>query len=201
LLNYFYENDIAMIAKIKGNVEYLRDSYVVVDVSGIGYKIFLSAYSFGKIAGQKYVDLFIHTYVREDILALYGFFTLEELEMFELLISISGIGPKAAMGILSIADPKTIQTAILNEDPSILTKVSGVGKKTAERVILELKNKIPDISAGEKREAVADNDAIDALLAMGYSITEAREALKLVPTDVQDVGERVKRALKSLGRK
>lgn len=190
-----------MIAKIKGNVEYLRDSYAVVDVSGIGYKIFLSAYSSGKIAGQKYIDLFIHTYVREDILALYGFFTLEELEMFELLLSISGIGPKAAMGILSIADPKTIQTAILNEDPSILTKVSGVGKKTAERVILELKNKIPDISAGEKREAVADNDALDALLAMGYSISEAREALKLVPTDVQDVGERVKRALKSLGRK
>jgi Holliday junction DNA helicase RuvA len=172
-----------------------------VDVNGIGYKIFLSAYSFGKIAGQKTVDLFTHTYVREDILALYGFFTPEELEMFELLISISGIGPKAAMGILSIADPRTIQTAILNEDPSILTKVSGVGKKTAERVILELKNKIPDISASEKREAVVDNDAMDALLVMGYSVTEARESLKLVPADVQDVGERVKRALKSLGRK
>jgi Holliday junction DNA helicase RuvA len=146
-------------------------------------------------------DMHIHTYVREDTFALYGFLSLEELEMFELLISISGIGPKAATGILSIATPKTIKTAILNEDPSILTKVSGIGKKTAERVILELKNKVADMSVGEKEDVVIDSDAIEALVGMGYNIAEARDALKLVPTDVKDVGARIRQALKNLGKR
>ncbi|MFZ2975938.1 MAG: Holliday junction branch migration protein RuvA [Candidatus Moraniibacteriota bacterium] len=190
-----------MIAKLTGKIEYLKNNYAVVDVNSIGYKVFLSAYTFGKVAGMPEVSLFIHTYVREDALALYGFLTNEELEMFELLISISGIGPKAGMGILSIATPKTIKTAILNEDPSILTKVSGIGKKTAERVILELRNKVADMTIGEKEEATIDSDAIEALLTMGYSVTEARDALKVVPLDVKDVGQRVKMALKNLGKK
>jgi holliday junction DNA helicase RuvA len=191
-----------MIAKIKGKIDFLKDSYAVVDVNGVGYKVFVTPFTQGKISGvEGDVELYIHTYVREDILALYGFLSLAELEMFELLISISGIGPKAAIGILTIAEPKTIRTAILNNDPSILTKVSGVGKKTAERVILELKNKIADLPESQRKEAMADNDAIEALTTMGYSVTEAREALKIVPPSITDVGERIKTALKSLGRK
>ncbi len=190
-----------MIAKLRGKIEYLRNNYAVVDVGGVGYKVFVSTFTMGKVASAKEVDFFIHTYVREDILALYGFPTLAELEMFELLLSVSGIGPKAAMGILSIADPKTVRAAIINEDPSILTKVSGVGKRTAERVIVELKNKVADLTVGEKEEAVADSDSIEALTTMGYSITEAREALKGVSKEVKDVGERVKMALKNLGKK
>jgi len=190
-----------MFAKLKGKIEYIKDSYVVVDVNGVGYKVFSTPYVMGKIAGQSDVDFFIHTYVREDILALYGFLTLEDLEMFELLISISGIGPKAAMGILTIADVKTIRTAILNEDPSVLTKVSGVGKKTAERVILELRNKISGLSEGEKSDVMADSDALEALTSMGYSVFESREALKMVSLEIKDVSERVKLALKNLGKK
>jgi holliday junction DNA helicase RuvA len=190
-----------MIAKLKGKIEYLRDNYAVVDVNNVGYKVFLSAYTFGKVAGTEQVDLFIHTYVREDTLALYGFLAAEELEMFEMLISISGIGPKASLGILSIATPKTIRTAILNEDPSILTRVSGIGKKTAERVILELKNKVADMPEHEKVGAVSDMDAIEALVSMGYNVSEARESLKLVPKEVKDIGARVKIALKNLGKK
>jgi holliday junction DNA helicase RuvA len=190
-----------MIAKIKGKIEYLKDNYVVVDVQGVGYKIFLTVYTFGKIVGQENADLFIHTHVREDAIDLYGFLTMEELEMFELLISISGVGPKSGLGILTVATPKTIRTAILNEDPAILTKVSGVGKKTAERVILELRNKIADMSESEKEGATGDMDAIEALTSMGYSVTEARDALKLVPVDVKDIGQRVGAALKSLGKK
>jgi Holliday junction DNA helicase RuvA len=190
-----------MIAKLTGKIEYLKNNYAVMDVSGVGYKVSLSNYTFGKVAGTVEVSLFIHTYVREDTLALYGFLAEDELEMFELLISISGIGPKAAMGILSIATPKTIKTAILNEDPSILTKVSGIGKKTAERVILELQNKVADMTTGEKEEATIDSDAIEALLTMGYSVSEARDALKSVPLDVKDVGARVKMALRNLGKK
>ena len=190
-----------MIAKIKGKLEYLKDNYAVVDVSGVGYKIHLTAYAFGKLAGQEQVELFVHTHVREDAIDLYGFLTREELDMFELLISITGVGPKSGLGILTVATPKTIKTAILNEDSSILTKVSGVGKKTAERVILELKNKIADMPESEKAGTVSDADAIEALTSMGYTITEARDALKLVPPDVKDVGQRVKAALKNLGRK
>lgn len=190
-----------MIAKLKGKIEYLKDNYVVIDVNNVGYKVYLSVYTFGKVSAMKEVELFIHTYVREDTLALYGFLSLEEKEMFELLISISGIGPKASMGILSIATPKTIRTAILNEDPSILTKVSGIGKKTAERVILELKNKVADMTVGEKEEVTIDVDAVEALVGMGYTIIEARDALKAVPKDVKDVGARIKQALKNLGKK
>ncbi len=190
-----------MIAKLKGKIEYLKNNYAVVDVSGVGYKVYLSAYTFGKIAGMSEVNLFIYTYVREDTLALYGFLNQEELEMFELLISISGIGPKAGMGILSIATPKTIQAAILNEDSSILTKVSGIGKKTAERVILELRNKVADLSTSEKDEVSVDADVLEALISMGYTITEARDALKAVPKDVKDVSARVKEAMRNLGNK
>lgn len=179
----------------------MHDGYAVIDINGVGYKVFLTNFTLGKIAGEKEIELFIHTHVREDILALYGFLTLKELEMFELLLSVSGVGPRAAIGILSIADPKTIRTAIVNEDPTLLTKVSGVGKRTAERVIVELKNKIAGLSVSEKEEVVADSDALEALTAMGYSVTEAREALKNVAKEVKDVGERVKMALKNLGKK
>lgn len=188
-----------MIAKIRGTIEYAKDKFVVVDVNGIGYKVFLTTYTLGKIAGAEQVDFFIHTSIREDAMDLYGFLTLDELDMFELLISISGIGPKAGLGILSIATPKTIKTAILNEDSSILTKVSGVGKKTAERVILELRNKVADMPESEKDGTVSDSDAIEALVSMGYSVAEARDALKLVPKDVSDIGQRVSAALRSLG--
>jgi holliday junction DNA helicase RuvA len=189
-----------MIAKIKGKIAYLRDHYAVVDVAGVGYKIFITDFAMGKMAGLEEVELFTYTHVREDILALYGFLTLDELEMFELLISISGIGPKAGLGILTIADPKTIRTAIVTEDSSILTRVSGVGKKTAERVILELKNKIAELPGDDQGMARADSEAIEALVSLGYSGAQAREALKTVPESVKDVSERVRTALKGLGK-
>lgn len=190
-----------MIAKISGKIQFIKNSYVVVDVGGIGYKVFVTNYTLGKIAGMKEVEFYVYTYVREDTLALYGFLKNEELEMFELLISISGIGPKAALGILTVADPKTIRVAILNEDAAILTKVSGVGKKTAERVIMELKNKVIDLPENEKEKTVSDNNVIEALLSMGYSINEARNALKLVPQEIKNIEQKLKLALKNLGKK
>lgn len=189
-----------MIAKIKGKIAFMRDHYAVVDVNGIGYKIFVTDFAMGKIAGMEEIELFTHTYVREDALSLYGFLTLDELEMFELLISISGIGPKAAIGILTIAEPKTIRTAIITGDSSILTRVSGVGKKTAERVILELSSKIAELPGEDQSLARADSEAIEALASLGYSVSQAREALKDVPESMKDVSERVRAALKSLGK-
>lgn len=190
-----------MIGKIRGKIESIKESYVIIDVHDIGYKVQMNSYSLAKIAGKETVELFIYTHVREDVLALYGFATEDEQEMFELLISISGIGPKAASSILAIASPKTIKAAIVNEDPSILTKVSGIGKKTAGRVILELKNKVGTISQDDQDETTGDSNAIEALMAMGYSAYEAREALKVVPADVQDIGKRVGMALRNIGKK
>jgi Holliday junction DNA helicase RuvA len=190
-----------MIAKIKGKISFIKAGYAVVDVNGVGYKIFSTDWTLGKIAGTGEVDLHTHTYVREDSLSLYGFLTLAELEMFEHLISISGIGPKAGLGILTIADPATIRAAITTEDSSILTRVSGVGKKTAERVILELKNKIADLPAGEETAIIAESEVLEALTSLGYAASQAREALKLVSKDIVGVSQRVREALKILGNK
>lgn len=188
-----------MIAKLTGKIEFSRYNWIIVDVNGVGYKVFLTDFTLGKIAGLEEGSFFVYTYVREDILALYGFISFEEKEMFELLISISGIGPKAALGILSIADPISIKTAILNNDSSILTKVSGVGKKTAERVILELQNKVADMPIGEKDKVVADTETMEALIAMGYSVFQAREALKSIPSEIKSIEEKIKFALKKMG--
>ncbi|HPX94639.1 MAG TPA: Holliday junction branch migration protein RuvA [Candidatus Moranbacteria bacterium] len=190
-----------MIAKLKGKISFFHGNYVVIDVNDVGYKVQVTAHTLGRIASSSEVELYTHTYVREDTLSLFGFLELEEFDMFELLISISGIGPKAALGILSIADPKMIRAAVLSEDPSILTRVSGVGKKIAQRVILELKNKVSDLTANQKEKASADSEAFEALASLGYSVSECREMLKEVPSHVSDVGDRVKFALKSSGKK
>jgi Holliday junction DNA helicase RuvA len=190
-----------MIAQIEGKIAGIKGNSVILMVGGIGYQIALSAYTLGKVAGQDQVLFHIHTHVREDILALYGFLSEEELLMFELLISISGIGPKVALSILSIADVKTIRTAVVNKDPSILTRVSGVGKKTAERVIIELQNKVESVGIEDQESALAGQDAIEALTSLGYSVTEAREALKLVSPEIKDVSSRVRQALRNLGKK
>ena len=189
-----------MIEKITGVIAYARSGYAVVDVNGVGYKVFTTNYTLGRIAGASSVSFFVHTHVREDALTLFGFLSLEELDMFELLLSVSGIGPKVAVSILNIATPVTIKTAVINEDASILTKVSGIGKKTAERIIVDLKNKVADLPTNVKAQAVGDSDALEALVGMGYTVTEAREALKAVPKDITDLGARVKQALKNLAR-
>lgn len=190
-----------MFAQITGKISGIRGGNVIMDVNGIGYKVSVSAYTLGKVAGSEEALFHIHTHVREDQFALYGFLSEDELDMFELLITISGIGPKAALGILSIADPDTIRTAIINKDPSVLTQVSGVGKKTAERVIVELQNKVSAPSGQAASRTTPDHEALQALLSLGYSVTEGREALKMVSPEVDDIGERIRAALKLLGKK
>jgi len=188
-----------MIGFIEGKIEYSTDRYAMVDVNGVGYKIYISANIFKKLpkVGEK-VKLYTHLHVREDIMDLYGFLDKKELEFFELLISISGIGPKGATNILNVASVETLKKAIANEESSILTKVSGIGKKTAEKIILELKNKVDGEFLGE--QSGADGEAIDALVSLGYRLHEAREALKKVSDDKKDVGDKVKAALKLLGK-
>lgn len=190
-----------MIRALKGTLGSIHPNHAIIFVGGVGYQVYASPYTLGKLAGQSEVSLHIHTHVREDQFNLFGFMTEDELSMFELLISVSGIGPKVAIGILAIAEPKTIRTAILHKDPSILTRVSGVGKKTAEKVIVELQNKVTSADVTDQAGALAEQESIEALTALGYSVSEAREALKNIPGDVTSVGERLKLALKSLGKK
>lgn len=187
-----------MIGKLFGKIDQVRGNTAIVNVNGVGYRVFMTEVTLGKIVALEEVELFIHTHVREDSLALYGFITQGELEMFELLIGVSGIGPKAGLGLLTIASPNAIKTAIIHDDPSILTKVSGVGKKTAERVILELQNKIDNLSVEDQQTAQSDQEVIEALVSMGYSVSEAREAAKLASKESSDLSEKIKIALKAM---
>lgn len=190
-----------MIALLTGKVVGLKGSSVVLDVHGVGYRVMVSTYALGKLAGQDEVTLHIHTHVREDQFSLFGFLEEDELNVFELLISVSGVGPKMALGILSIADTNTIRAAVVERDPTILTRISGVGKKTAEKIIVELQNKVTAAEVTGRASISADQDAIEGLMALGYSASQARESLKDIPSDITTPGERIRYALKSLGKK
>lgn len=189
-----------MIGYLKGQIIAQHDDALIVDVQGVGYRVLVSAYTFGKVAGAGDIELNVYTHVREQEITLYGFLEHEEMEIFKLLISVSGIGPKAALSILSMSDVASIKQAIVNKDITILTKVSGIGKKTAEKVVIELQNKVSISPQEAIQNGPTDSDAIDALCSMGYSVTEARDALCGVPKDVESVGDRVRAALKNMGK-
>jgi len=189
-----------MIGKLKGVVDFKGNDFIIVDVRGVGYRVWLNEVTKEKVNGiGERVELFIHTNVKEDHIHLYGFLTEEELKMFELLLSISGVGPKAGLAILTIASVEAIREAIANNNPTILTQVSGIGKKTAERICLELQNKVGDLPAGESNQTEIKQRALEALMAMGYSVAEAREALRAVPQEITDEAEVIKLALRKVG--
>ncbi len=193
-----------MISFLSGKILNKGQGYIIVEVNNVGYRIFVNPVMYSELDIGQRIELYTHQYVREDSLDLYGFRNLPELEMFELLLSISGIGPKSALGVLSITNITDLKETIIQGDPSLLTKVSGIGRKTAERVILELREKIHDkVDSGQQiagRRARTSGDEIDALMALGYSMSQAREALQKVNIDIKDSGERIKEALKKLGK-
>lgn len=182
-----------MIGYLKGKIVEQDLKSVILDVSGVGYRIYTNI---SNLQTKGEVELWTHLAVRENALDLYGFTTKEELNFFELLITVSGIGPKSALGILSVATLKNLKHAIKNGDTGHLTKVSGIGKKNAEKIVLELKERLDDFETGGVTIS-GDVDAIEALKALGYSEREAREALKKV-TESKDTGDKVKKALKLL---
>ena len=190
-----------MISYIEGKIIFRGEKFIIIKTSGIGFKVFVLP---DLNLENDEIKLFTYLNVKEDALTLYGFLDYKELELFELLISISGIGPKAGLGILSLADTETIKVAIVKNDASVLTRVSGIGKKTAERVILELKNKILISDIGDledkSKEISEHSDAIDALISLGYNAGEAKNALSRISPEVKDVGERVRMALREMGK-
>ena len=193
-----------MIGSIRGKIILRTEKFLIVETGGVGYKINVSpdTLSKAKKAGDE-IFIFIHTHVREDTLDLYGFLDWEELEFFEMLINVSGIGPKGALGVLGIAPVDTLKKAIASGDTSYLTRVSGIGRNTAEKIVLELKEKMAGkgISTMEAPELKEEADALDALIQLGYSQREAREALQKVPKEITGTEKRLKEVLKMLGKK
>lgn len=186
-----------MIGSIKGIIVLKTDKFLIVEAGGVGYKISVSpdALSKAQKVGEE-IFLWVHTHVREDSFDLYGFLDYPELEFFQMLIGVSGIGPRSGLAILGIASIETLRKAISTGDTSYLTKISGIGKKTAERIVIDLRDKMgaPDIGTSLQGEL----DALEALKSLGYSQNDAREALKKVTQD-GDTNTKIRQALKMLG--
>lgn len=183
-----------MIAFLHGTIRFRESRAVIVDVNGVGYRVFVSRALLKRREGEP-VDVFTHHHVTSDAADLYGFATSDELGLFQSLLKVSGVGPKSALAILSDIPAAQVRTAIINSDPAPFTRVTGVGKKTAERIILELSGTLVQhgITAGD--------DALDALERLGYTRREATEALKSVGNEVADVRERIRSALRALNKK
>ncbi len=192
----------AMIYSVSGKIMIKNASTLIVSAGGFGLKIIAGERTI-KIAGPEGADimLFTHFHVREDAMDLYGFLAEDELTFFELLISVSGVGPKSALSILDIASLDDLAAAIKEGRPDLMTRASGIGRKTAERIIVELRTKVQSVRSGavvEKMEA--DADLIEALSNLGYRREEARAALQKVEESVVGVEGRLKAALKLLSR-
>jgi len=190
-----------MIGSIRGKITLKTEKFLLVEANGIGYKVNISPDTLSKVQKDAEIFLFIHTHVREDILDLYGFLERQELEFFEMLINVSGIGPKGALAILSVASIETLKKAISTGDIGYLTKISGIGKKTAEKIVIELRDKVASDASEKGGGSLRDElDALEALKSLGYSQNEAREALKKVKSDA-DTNTKIREALKILGGK
>jgi Holliday junction DNA helicase RuvA len=191
------EYDTGMIGHLKGNILAQDLKSIILDVAGVGYKVFTNTSTLPTGKTQT-LELWTYLAVRETALDLYGFATQEELHFFELLMTVSGIGPKSAMGILSIATIPNLRHAITSGDVSHLTKVSGIGKKNAEKIVLELKDKLDGLSTDMSHSVSGDVDALEALKSLGYGEREAREALKKAEGDTTE--KKVRSALKNLNK-
>lgn len=198
-----------MFAYIKGKLDTKTDAFVIIDVQGVGYRIFMPTKSIEKLGEiGEIIKVYTYYYVREDNISLYGFSSNEELRMFELLISVSGVGAKSAIIMLSEISPSSFALAIISADISKLVKIPGIGKKTAARIILELKDKLKSETAIEKNEELnlaieddgKDSEAIAALKVLGYTTKEIEKVFEKIDIKNLQIEEIIKQALKYLGR-
>lgn len=199
-----------MIAYIKGTLERRAESYIIIETGGIGYQVFVSPATLAKLPQTgEMVKMFTYFSVKEDGVSLYGFASAEEQEMFHKLLTVSGVGPKGALGFLSQLTPQEIILAIISEDVKTLSKAPGVGRKTAQRVILELKDKFKTeeaLSMGEEVRGIVETsvggdakfEAIDAMTALGYSRSEAAKAVNAVAAEGMSTEDILKAALKKM---
>lgn len=191
-----------MIAHVEGIVTEKLLASVIVDVHGVGYEVSVAAGDYDRAALNETIKFYTYHHIREQSQELFGFSTLAAKKLFELLITIQGVGPKAAMAILSLGDSELVRNAIANSDSVFIAKASGVGKRIAERVIVDLADKVGlplnyDVSnMGIVRQVNHADEAMEALMALGYSLADATKALEGVPTDLS-TADRVTQALKN----
>jgi Holliday junction DNA helicase RuvA len=187
-----------MIATLRGEISQIEDNSLIVEVGGVGLRVFVPVPLRGQVKAGEMVFLFIHLVVREDALILYGFESQSDRELFNILLGVDGVGPKVALSVLSTMTLDAIQRAVFGDDPDILSRVPGVGKKTAQKMALHLKDKLKPSDTLSKLSAMSDTDTevIAALTALGYSVVEAQAALQFIPKDApDDTGERLRLAL------
>lgn len=198
-----------MINYLKGKLKNIFQETIILEVNNIGYQIFISAYTLSQLPKEEStIEIFTHMNVREDNISLFGFLTMEELDCFNMLINVSRIGPKVALGILSAVRPQNINKAIITEDIKTLTKIPGVGQKAAQRIILELKDKLKlksdlvyDVSEIYSKDFnSAKQEAIEALMSLGYSQIEAASSVKSVYNENLKLEDIIKLSLKKLVR-
>ena len=191
-----------MIASLSGQIKAIRDGALIVEVAGVGYHVHVvqSLLDEDVRVGQK-VELFTHMVVRENALALYGFRSHEEHELFVMLLGVSGIGPRTALATLSTLSPEVLRSAIGQEDAFVLTRIPGIGRKTAQRLLLDLKDRVgvAAVTTSTSGLSEADVDVINALTGLGYSLVEAQQALSAIPEEMQELDERIIGALRYLG--
>lgn len=186
-----------MIARLQGRVAARDKNALIVEVNGLGLRVLVPAPVLAATQVGEPVALFTHLHVRENELALYGCGSEEELALFEQFLSVSGVGPKVALALLSAMSPEALRRAIGQEQPELLARVPGVGKKTAEKIVFHLKDKVPAEAVPEGLAALteADTQVIEALTSLGYSIVEAQRAVQSVPPEVTEVEARLRLAL------
>lgn len=192
-----------MIGKLTGTWGGAEDGMGLIEVGGVGYAVRVPFYTLTTLPGTQ-LSLFIHTSVREDALDLYGFITAEELSFFRQLTSVSGVGPKTALGVLNVSDIKSLKRSIAAGDAGALTKVFGIGKKSAERIVVELRDKLSLEQSTKPAEVGTlsgdDGEVIEALMALGYRAEESRQALRAIGQDGSgNIKERLGAALRRLG--
>lgn len=189
-----------MIAYLEGTIIHTTDKFIILNTGNVGYKVSLTPDSILACKEGLEVSLFIYTAVRENSIDLFGFKNAEELSFFELLLDVSGIGPRSALGIIALAPIETIKRAIATGDVSYLNKVSGIGKKTAEKIIIELRDKLVNYKENADTPSALreEGDILEALKSLGYSQNEARDALKQVSPTFDSTNSRIKEALRIL---
>jgi Holliday junction DNA helicase RuvA len=189
-----------MIYTLTGELALKKENFIVIDASGVGYKVFISSSLQGGLpATGSRLKVFIYTHIRENAFELYGFLEEKDLDFFELLVSVSGIGPKSAMGILSVGSIDRLSTAIANGETELLQKSSGVGRKTSERIILELKDKVKSFGGKETVKMMeSDNDIYEAMASLGYTVKQIKDVIGEIDPNLKNVSDRLRDALKKI---
>lgn len=185
-----------MIAYLKGQILEKTSKSTILLVGEIGYEVFLSIKNLEKIGLGEAVEFYIYSNIKEDAFDLYGFKTLKELDFFKKLLSVSGVGPKSAINILSLAEVDDLKRAITSGDPSFLQQVSGIGKKTAERLVVELKEKFINDLSEVMPMMDSDKQVMEALMSLGYKASEIKDVTKDLDQNEKDLATRIKAALR-----